>query len=104
MNAQQVPQCKQSRLTYLLSYTYVRNPVWIETTVRLFLLYICHTVIHRKLQNVVYMKKKSMLKKRGDGQSEAPKGPVHKYLWFEVKKEKSLSTLPQESYLSITIV
>ena len=57
MNAQQVPQCKQSRVTYLLSYTYVRNPIWIETTVRLFLLYICHTVIHRKLKNVVYMKK-----------------------------------------------
>ena len=34
----------------------VRNPVWIETTVWLFLLYICHTVIHKKLQNVVYMK------------------------------------------------
>jgi hypothetical protein len=34
-----------------------------------FLLYICHTVIHRKLQNVVYMKKKLMLKKK---QSEAP--------------------------------
>jgi len=30
----------------------------------LYLLYICHTVIHRKLQNVVYMKKKSMLKKK----------------------------------------
>ena len=29
-----------------------------------FLLYICHTVIHRKLQNVVYMKKKLMLKKK----------------------------------------
>jgi hypothetical protein len=25
--------------------------------VRLYLLYICHTVIHRKLENVVYMKK-----------------------------------------------
>jgi hypothetical protein len=25
---------------------------------------ICHTVIHRKLQNVVYMKKKSMFKKK----------------------------------------
>jgi hypothetical protein len=37
--------------------SYVWNPVWIETTVWLFLLYICHTVIHRKLQNVVYMKK-----------------------------------------------
>jgi hypothetical protein len=57
MNAKQVPQCKQSRVTYLLSYTYryVRNLVWIETTVWLFLLYICHTVIHRKLQNVEYM-------------------------------------------------
>ena len=29
-----------------------------------FLLYICHTVIHRELQNVVYMKKKLMLKKK----------------------------------------
>jgi hypothetical protein len=29
-----------------------------------FLLYICHTVIHRKLQNVVYMQKKLMLKKK----------------------------------------
>jgi hypothetical protein len=29
-----------------------------------FFLYICHTVIHRKLQNVVYMKKKLMLKKK----------------------------------------
>ena len=32
-----------------------------------FLSYICHTVIHRKLQNVVYMKKKLMLKKGGMG-------------------------------------
>ena len=59
--------CKQSRVTYLLPYTYIRNPIWIETTVWLFLLYICHTVIHRKLQNVAYMKKKSMLKKGGMG-------------------------------------
>jgi hypothetical protein len=41
---------------------YVRNPAWIETTVRL---YICHTVIHRKLQNGVYMKKKIDVKKKG---------------------------------------
>jgi hypothetical protein len=40
----------------------VRNPAWIETTVRL---YICHTVIHRKLQNGVYMKKKIHVKKKG---------------------------------------
>jgi hypothetical protein len=40
MNAQQVPQCKQRRVTYLLSYIHVRNPVWIETTVCLYLLYI----------------------------------------------------------------
>ena len=40
-----------------MSYYYVRKPAWIETTVWLYLLYICHTVIHRKLQNVVYMKK-----------------------------------------------
>jgi hypothetical protein len=53
-------------------FSYVRNPVWIETTVWLFLLYICHTVIHRKLQNVVYMKKKIDVKKRWDGQSEVP--------------------------------
>jgi hypothetical protein len=33
MNAKQVPHCKQSRVTYLLSYAYFRNPVWIETTV-----------------------------------------------------------------------
>jgi hypothetical protein len=30
----------------------------------LYLLYICHTVIHRKLQNDVYMKKKSMFIKK----------------------------------------
>jgi hypothetical protein len=42
----------------------------------LYLLYICHPVIHRELQNVVYMKKKSMFKKKGEG-------AVHKYLWFE---------------------
>ena len=42
------------------------------TTVWLFLLYICHTVIHRKLQNVVYMKKIDVKEKRGGGQSEAP--------------------------------
>ena len=32
-----------------------------------FIVYICHTVIHRKFKNVVYMKKKSMFKKRGRG-------------------------------------
>jgi hypothetical protein len=52
-------QSRQRRVTYLLSYIHVRNPVWIETTVCLYLLYICHPVIHRELQNVVYMKKKS---------------------------------------------
>ena len=57
---------------FVFSYTYVRNPVWIETTVWLVLLYICHTVIQRKLQNVVYMNKKSMFKKKGEGESEAP--------------------------------
>ena len=60
-----------------------QNPVWIETTVWLFLLYKCHTVIHRRLQNVVYMKKKkSMLKKRGKGNQRhhigsCPQVPVH---------------------------
>ena len=43
---------------------HVRNPVWIETTLWL---YICHPVIHRKLQNVVYMKKKIDVKKKGGG-------------------------------------
>ena len=70
MNAQQVPQCKQRRVTYLLSYIHVRNPVWIETTVCLYLLYICHPVIHRELQNVVYMKKKIDVQEKGGG------GPV----------------------------
>ena len=73
MNAQQVPQCKQRRVTYLLSDIHVRNPVWIETTVCLYLLYICHPVIHRELQNVVYMNKNRCSRKRGEG-------PVHKYL------------------------
>jgi hypothetical protein len=67
MNAQQVPQCKQRRVTYLLSYIHVRNQVWIETTVCLYLLYICHPVIHRELQNVVYIEKKSMFKKKEGG-------------------------------------
>ena len=58
--------------TGFLTCIHVRNPVWIETTVCLYLLYICHPVIHRELQNVVYMKKKSMFKKKGEG-------PVHKY-------------------------
>jgi len=31
-------------------------------------LYICHTMIHRKLQNVVYMKKKIDVKKKRGGQ------------------------------------
>jgi hypothetical protein len=53
MNAQQITQCKQRRVTYLLAYTYVRIPVWIETTVWLFLLYICHTVIHRKFIRII---------------------------------------------------
>jgi hypothetical protein len=43
---------------------HVRNPAWIETTVWLYLLYICHTVIHRKLHNVVYMKKSRCSKKK----------------------------------------
>ena len=68
MNAQQVPQCKQIEVTLIPSSSilyYVRNPAWIETTVCLYLLYICHTVIHRKLQNVVYMKKKiDVIKKK----------------------------------------
>jgi hypothetical protein len=33
MNVKQVPNVNKSRVTYLLSYTYVRNTVWIETTV-----------------------------------------------------------------------
>ena len=61
-------------MTYLLSYIHVRNPVWIETTVCLYLLYICHPVIHRELQNVVYMNKKIDVQEKGGG------GPVHKYL------------------------
>ena len=65
MNAQRVPQCKQRRVTYLLSYIHVRNPVWIETTVCLYLLYICHPVIYRELQNVVYMKKKIDVQEKG---------------------------------------
>ena len=65
MNAQQIPQSRQRRVTYLLSYIHVRNPVWIETTVCLYLLYICHTVIYRKLQIVVYMKKKIDVQEKG---------------------------------------
>ena len=51
--------------------------VWIETTVCLYLLYIhvCHPVIHRELQNVVYMEKYQCSRKRWEG-------PVHKYLWI----------------------
>jgi hypothetical protein len=50
--------------------------VWIETTVCLYLLYIhvCHPVIHRELQNVVYMEKKSMFKKKVGG--SCPQVPV----------------------------
>jgi hypothetical protein len=53
-------------IDYVIAHRYlinVRNPAWIETTVWLYLLYtgICHTVIHRKLQNVVYMKKMRQL-------------------------------------------
>ena len=51
-----------------------QKPVWIEATVCLYLLYICHLVIHRELQIVVYMKKNRCSRKRGEG-------PVHKYLW-----------------------
>jgi hypothetical protein len=29
--------------------------------------FVCHPVVHRKLQNVVYMKKNRCLKKRGGG-------------------------------------
>ena len=80
MNAQQVPQCKQRRVTYLLSTIYyVRNPAWIETTVCLYLLYICHTVIRRQLQNVVYMKKNRCSKKkekRGGNIGSCPHVPV----------------------------
>ena len=65
MNAKQVPQCKQRRVSYLLSYIHVRNPEWIETTVCLYLLYICYPVIHRELQNVVYMKKKIDVQEKG---------------------------------------
>jgi hypothetical protein len=36
--------------------------------------YICHTVIHSKLQNVVYMKNKSMLKKKGGQHLSKKKG------------------------------
>jgi hypothetical protein len=38
---------------------------------------ICHPVIHRELQNVVYMKKNRCSRKRGEG-------PVNKYLWFVI--------------------
>ena len=45
-----------------------------------FIVYKCHTVIHRKFKNVVYMKKIDV-KKKGEGHSETPLGyPVHKYL------------------------
>ena len=69
MNVQQVPQCKQRRVTYLLSSNlyHVRNPAWIETTVWLYLLYICHTVIHRKLQNVVYTARTARFSKKSLG-------------------------------------
>ena len=48
---------------YIIIY-HARNPAWIKTIVWLYLLYICHTVIHRKLQNVVYMKKSRCTKKK----------------------------------------
>jgi hypothetical protein len=46
----------------------------------LYLLYICHAVIHRKLQNVVYMKKsrcsKKKRKKKGSNIGSCPQVPV----------------------------
>ena len=70
---------------------YVRNAVWIETTVWLFLLY-----IHRKLQNVVYMKKKSTLKKNGGWAirgtiGSCPQVPV--LLWCSVKSKITCVTV-----------
>ena len=65
---------------FVFSYTYVRNPVWIETTVWLVLLYICNTVIHRKLQKVVYMTKIDVQKKGRRAIRDTKWGSVHKYL------------------------
>ena len=98
MNAQQVPQCKQRRVIYLLSYIHVRNPVWIETTVCLYLLYICHPVIHRELQNVVYMKKKIDVQEKGGRiLSTSTCAPtvsiIHKEIKDSIKISKSKLTL-----------
>jgi hypothetical protein len=65
---------------FVFSYTYVRNPVWIETTMWLVLLYISHSVIHRKLQNVVYMTKIDVQKKRGGAIRGTKWSSVHTYL------------------------
>ena len=106
MNAQQVPQSRQRRVTYLLSYIHVRNPVWIETTVCLYLLYICPPVIHRELQNVVYMKKKSMFKKKGGG--SCPQVPVRilsmlkSYLKFTFPTLVSISLQTIDLFTSTT--
>ena len=52
----------------------------------MYLLFICHPVIHRELQNVVYMKKKNRCsRKRGEG-------PVHKYLWLELQFGDNVSS------------
>ena len=64
---------------------HVRNPVWIETTVCLYVLYICHPVIRRELQNVVYMKKKSMFKKKGGG--SCPQVPAQKSCKMSVDRD-----------------
>jgi hypothetical protein len=48
-------------------------------TVWLFLLCICYTVIHRKLQNVVYMKKKIDVKQKGGMGNQR-----HHSLWHRV--------------------
>ena len=62
------------------SLIHVRNPVCIETTLCLYLLYICHPVIHRELQNVLYMKKNRRKKKIDVQEKKKGEGPVHKYL------------------------
>ena len=76
---------KEEWLTFYLLY-HVRNLAWIETTVWLYLLYICHTVIHRKLQNVVYMNKKSMFKKKREGNiGSCPHVLVYFTIWVDQK-------------------
>ena len=56
-------------------YTYISNPVWIESSVWSYC--ICHSVMHRKMQNkmkMIYFR--SVQKKRG-----TQGYPVHMFLW-----------------------